>query len=130
MHLTITVNPDDVSFSRVEMKEVAGPASNLTGDFLTMVQSGEANIDDLAHHVGPEWIELDETNEWTDAAFFGNAPQPYAVGSWTWDIPVQWRVVGKSSEHSLPNRTQVNEVLDPSGKSKVDKLGQSETRTP
>lgn len=120
----ITVCPTDVSFANVEILEVPGPASLITGYFTNFPAST------LAHLPNTNWIQLTANNQWTDHAAFSGFPSPWYAGSFQWDIPVQWRVVGKTSIGTLPNRLQTFSIAGTNGISTVTKLGQSVPRTP
>ncbi len=122
MDLLITVAPTDVSFAKVEVREVPGPATNITGYFTTHTPP--------AHSPNPLWITLSANNKWEDDAHFNNWPSPWTTGGWQWNIPVRWRVVGSTSDAALPNRLQVFSINNTAGSSTVTKLGQSATRSP
>ena len=124
MVLLITVNPTDVSFANVEMLEVPGPASNITGYFTNFPAST------LFHFPDTEWGSLNAYNQWGDNASFGNFPSPWYAGSFQWNIPVQWRVVGKTSAGTVRNRLQTFSIAGTNGTSTVTKLGKPVTRTP
>lgn len=128
MHLEITIHPDDVSFEYVESREVAGPASNITGYFTTHTPPA---------HNPTGWIRIASGNhKWDHAAFWswppdlGNPPTQWSTGGYDWDIPIQWRVVGKTKIGTLPNRLQTHRITAANGTSTVSKLGCSATRTP
>jgi hypothetical protein len=55
-------------------------------------------------------------------------PPPWSGGTFTWQIPALWEVVGDSSTHSLPWSDQVFS-LDGSGTMTITKYGHSVTRT-
>ncbi|MDX9794910.1 MAG: hypothetical protein RBU24_15495 [Kiritimatiellia bacterium] len=120
----ITVSPTDVSFARVEMMELPGPASNVTGYFTNFPSAS------LAHSPNPDWVQLDEVNQLTDHASFSGCPPPWSVGGFQWDIPVRWRVVGSPNVKTLPNRLQKFSINGTNGNSTVSKLGKSVTRAP
>jgi hypothetical protein len=120
----ITVTPTTVSFARVEVLEVPGGATSVTGYFTNYTATN------LWHHPNPSWINLNNLNQWQDTAYFSGYPAPWYAGGFTWVIPVRWRVVGSTNAASLPNRTQVFSILGTNGQSRVSKLGQSATRTP
>ena len=124
MHLLITVGPTNVSFANVEMLEVPGPASSVTGYFTNYAAAN------LAHHPNPDWIQLNNLNQWGDSAAFYNWGKPWYAGGYQWVIPVQWRVVGTTNVGNLPNRLQVFSINGTNGSSTVSKLGQSVTRVP
>lgn len=133
MILRITLLPDDVSFENLEVKELSGSASNLTGYF---AQPNIHNLGDTYHTADPDWQEVGSGSQYGDtAAFFGwpkinvNGNLQWIPGSYEWDIPVRWRVPGKA-ERTLPNRLQKHEITVNDGSSTETKLGQSATRTP
>lgn len=124
MQLVITVNPTDVSLANIELLEVPGPATNVTGYFTSYAGSS------LNHVPNPNWIQLSSDNKWGDHAAFSYFPAPWSAGGFEWVIPVKWRVVGSTNAASLPNRHQTFSISGASGTSSVLKLGQSVTRTP
>jgi hypothetical protein len=128
MLLNVTVFPNDVSFKDIQVLEVAGGASNPQGYFL---QPNINNLGSTYHNPNPNWEPLDEYNQWPDYAAFFQWSAPWQSGSYTWDIPVRWRVNSSSPVRtSIPNRIQVHRILGVDGTSKEEKLGQSATRTP
>jgi len=125
MHLDpITVAPTDVSFANVEVLEVPGPATSITGYFTNYPATN------LVHNPNTNWIQLNALNQWADEANFHHYPPPWKAGGFQWVIPVQWRVVGSTNVGSLPNRTQVFSINGTNGNSTVSKLGRSVSRTP
>jgi hypothetical protein len=125
MHLEITVAPTDVCFDNVEMIELPGPASNITGYYTQFPASS------LAHAPNPSWVTLSSDNKWLDHAAQSGYPSPWSKGAFDWDIPMRWRVVGKTNQKTgVPNRLQRREMLGTNGETKMSKLGQSTTRTP
>lgn len=118
----ITVGPTNVSFWKVECRELPGPASNITGYY--------TNYPPIYHDANTNWIPLGVLNDWSDHASFEQAPPPWSVGGFEWDIPVEWRVIGSSNSSNLPNRLQVFSITGTNGSSTVSKLGQSTSRTP
>lgn len=131
MRLNITVMPDDVSFRNVEIYEVEGPATNISGYYLQFPSS------ELFHHPTPtggpypNWFRLSVDNKWGDHAADANEPPPWSLGGFEWNIPVKWRVLNKTNEASMPtNRLQQFLIHDATGRTTVFKLGQSVTRTP
>ncbi len=125
MKLDITVHPTDVSFANVEMRELSGPATNISGYFTDFPPS------DLAHSPKPDWIPLSAQNKWGDDAAFSGFPSPWSAGGFEWDIPVRWRVRTTVNEGVMPkNRLQTFSITGASGTSTVSKLGQSATRSP
>ena len=124
MYLIITVGPTTVSFANVEVLEVPGPATTVTGYFTNYPAAN------LVHKPNPNWIQLNEANLWADTAAFSGYPKPWYAGGFQWVIPVQWRVVGTTNVGNLPNRLQVFSINGTNGSSTVSKLGQSVTRIP
>ena len=122
MMLRITVGSTDVSFKNVQLIEVPGPATNITGYFEIHTPP--------AHSPNPSWVTLNVQNQWADHASFDSWPAPWSSGGFQWDIPVQWRVVGSSNVGTLPNRIQTFSITGADGTSTVSKLGQSVQRTP
>jgi hypothetical protein len=123
MVLHVTVQPTDVSFAYVEMQEVSGPATNITGYFQ---QFDPANF----YHTANGWAALDPVNAVNDHASGSGCPSPWYAGGFDWDIPRQWRVIGKTKIGTLPNRLQHYGITASDGTSTVSKLGCSATRTP
>jgi hypothetical protein len=120
--------PADVSFVNIEMRELTCPPTNETGYFLQ--HPGQT-------HNPAGWEKLTELNTVIDLALFKEMPKinvngslAWIAGSSEWDIPVRWRVVGKSIEHSLPNRLQKHEITNSNGASTETKSGESCSRTP
>lgn len=123
MLLLITAQPIDVSFAGVQIREVSGPASDITGYFL------QYNPSTLYHNSGG-WASLDAYNALFDNAKFGGAQSPWSAGSFTWDIPMEWRVSTISYTGTAPNVTQVMTIHDTDGESSVSKLGRYVRRHP
>jgi hypothetical protein len=129
MQLNVTLQPTTVSFSQVQIYEVGEDASSISGYFnshppLSHTVSG-ANV----------WHGVYCNNLIDDfdyCNYYGNdsqhLPPPWSAGSFTWQIPALWRVVGDSSTHSLSWSDQVFS-LDGSGTLTITKYGHSVTRT-
>jgi hypothetical protein len=84
----------------------------------------------LYHNPEVKWIPLTKYNQWYDTAFFAQWPKPWTAGSYSWVIPVKWRIGDNGVERNLPNRLQVMTITGTNGASNVSKLGQSASRTP
>ena len=130
MFLTTTVHPTDVSFARVQIKELPGPATSVTPYFqqfdpAIICHCGEGGPN-------PDFTTLDANNSAPDEAAFQEFPPPWTPtpASFEWIIPMRWKVVGSVNEASLPNRIQTFTVHDGTGRSTVSKLDRSCTRTP
>ena len=128
MLLSITTLPDDVSFNNVEVLEVDKVTSNVTWFFSTYSAAS------LKHTPTPTWTRLSVTNKWTDDAhIFGyGTSSTWAYGTFQWAIEVRWRVFNKETGQGefLANRTQAFTMHDNTGRTTIDKLGRSVTRTP
>ena len=126
MSLIITVGPTNVSFYNVEVLEVPGPATNISGYF--------TNVDPevLMHAPGTNWVPLTQGNTFPDHAAFWGWGQPWSPGEFDWSIPVQWKVNGYPNvTNSLPNNELQQHIIDRSdGTSTEKKLGSQTTRTP
>jgi hypothetical protein len=124
MKLVITVHPTDVSFQNVELLEIPGPATNITGYFT------QFPADDLAHSPNPEWTPLNPDNKLIDNVADRYRPPLWSTGGYQWVIPVQWSVWGSVNIGTLPDRIQTVSITDDNGTTTISKLGQSVTRTP
>jgi hypothetical protein len=124
MVLAVTYFPTNVSFSRVQVLELACPAINVTGCFTNIPASN------LVHPATTNWTTLSLYNQTTDHAAFESFPQPWYPGEFDWNIPVIWQVLGSSTTNSFGNFLQ-QQILDSTdGTSTVKKLGVQTTRTP
>jgi N-acetylmuramoyl-L-alanine amidase len=117
MNLEVTVQPKDVSFYNVQMREVDLGTTGVTGVFQNM------NPSRLIHEPNPNWINLSKDNKWTDnAEFFGFVKSEWGEGKYEWPIGVEWRVGTKGVPRTLPTtRHQIHTMLDSSGSSKISK---------
>lgn len=124
--IPIVIMPNTVSFNNVEVLEVPGPASNITGYFTNYPPAA------LSHSPNPNWTPLNVSNAWKDTAKFGPSPPPYMPpGSVEWNIPVKWRVISSSGNgKNLPNRLQRFTITGTNATVTVEKLGLSITRAP
>jgi len=128
MHLfPVIVAPVDVSFYNVRIMEVGENASNVTGYFLDHPR---------LHHTIVEgadrWLALDQANRWSDEANLEDWPAPWdKTGSFTWNIPAKWKVVGfdfVTGEHVMTGWNQVFSI-QVGGTITIQKFGRSVTRT-
>jgi len=89
---------------------------------------------DTQHHPETEWTPLGVSNEWFDDCGLINVEPPSSWGYGTFDyaIQVRWRVTGVENGQGefLVNRTQLMTMHDSSGKSSVQKMNWTATRTP
>lgn len=129
MEIDVTVNPTNVSFSNVEMIEISGYASDISGYF-----EDYDGTTWLSHNPKSTWTVLTSVNTWSDEAGFFGYPSPWRVGKYVWDIPVQWRVtadaIASNPFGDLPNRWQQSEITGNDGNAYEWKLEQSATRLP
>jgi hypothetical protein len=133
MLLGIFQEPLSVSFRNVEILEVPGRASNISGYFRSF--SG-----DLSHHPSG-WIRLNDGNASQDYAGVGSYPEPWSRGEFDWVIPVRWRVVKADGGGRTPStedydgtlkqpRVQQNKIDGVTGVTTVIKLQQSWSHSP
>ena len=135
-------NPTDVSFYRVQILEVPGPATNVTGYFTNPTFSAAA----LYHNPNPNFVSLGPDNKLAGAVVDTAAYKisiPNGTGGWPawsdggfeWVIPNKYRVTGASNTTGYPvgNVTQKFTIAT-SGATTVTKQGAgpaaSVSRTP
>jgi hypothetical protein len=127
MHLNVYLAPTHVSFNAVRILEVGGPASSISGYFLnhTPESHGSAQGANKWYAVGCDNLVLDDF----DNAGYGppSTPSPWDDGSFTWHIPVIWRV-GTGQTNYLTSWDQVF-TIEPNGTFTVSKFERSVTRT-
>jgi len=122
MHLNVVMEPSYVAFSRIKIREIGGPATNVTGFF--------TNFPALYHQPNTNWSALSCDNSFTDDAGFVPDPcPPWSAGSCEFRIPIEWTLDG-SQIGSLTNVIQRLEVLGSDGTAEVTKFSQSARRTP
>ena len=117
----VVMAPTTVSFSRVSIRELPGPATSIWGYFTT----GSSNL--LQHTTAGNWFPLLRDNSWTDtvwswkAPFGGGYPQIWSNGGFTWVIPAQWKI-GSGPTNSMSGWSQIFN-LESSGTVKITKFG-------
>ena len=127
MSLHVFIGPTDVSFYKVEIRELPEDASFVKDYF----SNTYFDVNYLHHNPGEyrDWISLGEDNSWTDWCWnphplppFGTPPTWAPGGSFTWVIPVKWRM--KQSGVNGANMTGWNQVftIDSSGTLKITKF--------
>jgi hypothetical protein len=125
MSLLITENPTTVSFAKVQMTELAGPASNITGIF--------TNLDPMSLYHWPSnsvvgvtnsWIKINSLNQWGDHSSFSIQASPVFPGGFDLVIPVRWRVGSNGVENIFPSRLVTARITDTNGSAIDTKLGQ------
>jgi len=123
----VWIAPTSVSFYRVELIEIPGPATGVSGYWASTNYSG-----DLSHHPNTNWLSLSEDNLWPGGGYDeatdpANAP-PWYDGTFQWDIPVGWRVIGMSATNSISQWHQYFTIY-PNGTETIEKFGLKVTRT-
>gem|GEM_PF-5403683 len=112
----------------MEEKEVAGPASNITGYFKKHVRP-----DALKHRPEDSFARVAEDNEdfGTDEVRATEDAKPFEKGGFDWVIPNKFRVVGDPDDgKKFTEVTQSIRMVDNTGKMSVDKAGAHVERTP
>jgi hypothetical protein len=129
MHLEIEVEPTDVSFGNVELREVSGEPSRVTGYFTRLTP-------EQRYHTAEGWRGLTQINNRgqrntiADDAVIANLRPRWGTGTIEWRIPVQWRV--KNSPYIGQLREAAVQTFTMSGSSgtvSVTKLGASMSRS-
>lgn len=118
MRIRLRVQPTNVSFYRVMIKELSAPASNIMGYF--------ANSPPPNHDAG-DFLFLDQANRvCCDDAAVGpnhNFP-PYSPGQFDWVIPYVWQLSnGARNETRFDTITQSFIMQDANGSLSVTKFG-------
>jgi hypothetical protein len=120
--------PLSVSFYRLEFRERDGSTTNRTGYFANTNLFPEAK---LFHESGEEWVGIRyHNNNAVDLVeLYGDdmLPKPWYDGSFTWEIPNEWRVVGSSETNSFGIYTQAF-YIDTNGTVSITKFGATVSR--
>lgn len=129
MRLNVWLKPTNVSFHRVQIMEVGGPASGADGYFLD-----HAPLPHGTEQRANQWYSVGCDNliaggYFDKAEYYGAnvLPYPWSSGSFEWQIPVTYKV-GNGSTHALGSWVQ-EFSLQPNGTFTVSKFGKSVTRT-
>jgi hypothetical protein len=119
MELTITVSPTTVSFQALELMEGICNASAISGYF----SSHTPGPHDTAAGAGV-WRQVGSDNDVSDTADASGWPSPWSNGSYTWSIPVSWRLKGAQTSTAFSaNNNQVVNITGTDGTTVVSKLG-------
>ena len=119
MELTVTVSPKTVSFQALELMEGTCDPSATSGYFATHTPGKH----DTAAGAGV-WRQVGSDNDVSDTADASGWPSPWSKGSYTWSIPVSWRLKGaKTSTAFSANNDQVVNITGTDGTTVVSKLG-------
>jgi hypothetical protein len=119
MELTVTASPTTVSFQALELMEGTCNASAITDYF----SSHAPGSHDAAAGAG-KWRQVGPDNDVSDTADSSGHPSPWSKGSYTWSIPVSWRLKGAQTSTAFSaNNNQVVNITGTDGTTIVTKLG-------
>jgi hypothetical protein len=119
MELTVTVSPKTVSFQALELMEGTCDPSATSGYFTSHTPGKH----DAAAGAG-NWRQVGPDNDVSDTADSSGWSSPWSKGSYTWSIPVSWRLKGaKTSTAFSANNDQVITITGTDGTTIVTKLG-------
>jgi hypothetical protein len=123
MVTNLTFGPNNVSFANAEWLEVPSEAINVTGYFDDYRRrTGQ----DLFHHPATDWIPMGSHNNGVDDhAFTHSKPGPYSPGSYEWDIPNKYRVIGQPNQGYPFAKSIQRFTMDAAGRMTVTKGGQT-----
>jgi hypothetical protein len=126
MEIDLTITPLTVSFGFVEMKELAGPATNVTGYFEQFPEA-DLNHNPNPDNIQPDFHAFDENNSGLrDRAADMGEPSPWSAGTFDWLIPNVYRVQGEGSAGTFfytSTQSIVMEGPPQAGQTTVTKLG-------
>ena len=118
MELTVTISPTTVSFQALELMEAECDASAITGYF----SSHTPGRHDANAGAG-NWRQVGPDNDVADTADSSGWPSPWSKGSYTWSIPVSWRLKGAQTSTAFSaNNNQVVKITGTDGTTVVTKL--------
>ena len=129
MTLRFTYGPATVSFGRVEVKEVSGPASNVTGYHAALPAA------DLWHDSGDRFYGVLNNNDDSveDTASFKGETKPWTAGTYDWAIPYHFKTATESGGgKQFATVLQEHKMEGPphAGRSTVKKAGAATVRSP
>ena len=116
------VGPTNVSFNKVQIREVGMDATNCLGYWQT---------NQAPPHIPNDWFGLSPANQWVDNLAIREpyvAPPWLNGGSFEWPIPAQWRIGTTGNTNSMPGWNQLFE-LGADGTVKISKFGRWLQRT-
>ncbi|MDO9542490.1 MAG: hypothetical protein Q7J98_09225 [Kiritimatiellia bacterium] len=123
MKMELTINPTDVSFNQVKIREVSGPATEVWGYFT------QFSPEDLYHHAKP-WRRINALNKWTDDVECRRTG-PWYPGGYKYVIPIEWQAPEGTYIGRLPdNAVQTVSISDTNGTTTITKFGLLVIRTP
>ena len=119
MELTVTISPTTVSFQALQLMEAECDASAITGYF-----GSHAPGRHDANAGAGNWRQVGPDNDVSDTADSSGWPSPWSKGSYTWSIPVSWRLKGAQTSTAFSaNNNQVVSITGTDGTTIVTKLG-------
>jgi len=119
--------PTNVSFGMVQVMEVPRVATNAVGYY---AQPSKSEMLDHGKHGAGRWRNVGVNNRSDDFVRAGyNAPPWLEGGSFTWPIPVAWRVYGDEGVTNIFTQTDQRFELDADGTARVRKFGYCGERT-
>jgi hypothetical protein len=134
MKMSMDLDPLDVSFGGIEVKEQPGPANDRGGYFLR-VGASEENTN---HNPNPDWSGVTWNNRvmGLDTAWIKADPLPakdgggYMAGHVVWKIPHAYHLYDDAKDQKVFGKDveQKLEILDNQGTTRVTKDGHSLTR--
>jgi hypothetical protein len=123
MELTLTALPTTVSFQALEIMEQTVNASAASGYFASHAPGAH----NAAAGAG-NWSQLGPNNDTSDTADSSGWPSPWSKGSFTWAIPVSWRMAGSTKSTAFSATSdQVVTIGGTDGTTTVTKLGAATT---
>jgi hypothetical protein len=128
MYMNVVLQPTNVSFYRVQVKEPVADATNKQGYF---VNHPPPNHDEL--HGAGAWHPVLCNNFVSDGVFDHADSYNWPIGQsgvYTWPIDAIWRIAADSVTHALSGWTPQVHTLSADGTVTVEKLGHHVTRSP
>ncbi|MEV6489361.1 hypothetical protein AB0M20_12140 [Actinoplanes sp. NPDC051633] len=122
----VVINPLDVSWTRIEVREEAVDAA-ATGYYDTVL-----HWNGLMHPVGT-WLRLNAANGGLRDTVGTNppgGPTPFSAGRFTWPIPQSFREPGTGGGARYSTGTHLQVMADATGAETTSKEGASGSRTP
>jgi hypothetical protein len=129
MKLRFIYAPMTVSFGNIEVKEVSGPATNITG-YYTSTPANE-----LWHDSGDTFTRIGKDNKDTaiDTAQGAGDDPPWTDGTFDWVIPNKFKTITEAGDgKQFTTVTQAFQLEGPphDGRTTVSKGGQTVQRSP
>ena len=131
-HGEIFFEPRDVSFRNLEFREGSAPFE-ATGSMNTILSAGKNDIAGIRHPLMGTWLPLLGGNIATGSKVNGfdtvrtmTTSPPYAAGTFTWNIPWLYRVIGRGRDHQFTIAAH-SESIDATGQTTISKKGTAVT---